>query len=116
MLPRAQVLSKQPLWSALLSHFKEAGCLVEGPLSNLKQSPVQLAKPRKASPLLPMRHPAHPLPPSLPTPLMQKPTMRLATHGLVEGVFQITHAASCGSWTLHASGALQAIACQCIRN
>ena len=47
-----QVLSRQPLWNALLSHFKEAGCLVEGPLSNLKQSPMQLAKPRKASSLL----------------------------------------------------------------
>jgi regulator of nonsense transcripts 1 len=42
-----QVLSKQPLWSALLSHFKEAGCLVEGPLSALKPSMVQLAKPKK---------------------------------------------------------------------
>lgn len=28
-------------------HFKENGCLVEGPLSNLKQSMVQFAKPRK---------------------------------------------------------------------
>ncbi len=44
-----QVLSKQPLWNALLNHFKDAGCLVEGSLSNLKQSLVQLAKPRKAS-------------------------------------------------------------------
>ena len=42
-----QVLSKQPLWNALLNHFKEAHCLVEGPLSNLKQSMVQLAKPSK---------------------------------------------------------------------
>ncbi len=42
-----QVLSKQPLWNALLNHFKEARCLVEGPLSNLKQSMVQLAKPKK---------------------------------------------------------------------
>ncbi len=43
----SQVLSKQPLWNALLNHFKEARCLVEGPLSNLKQSMVQLAKPKK---------------------------------------------------------------------
>lgn len=42
-----QVLSKQPLWNALLDHFKEMRCLVEGPLSSLKQSMVQLAKPRK---------------------------------------------------------------------
>ena len=45
-----QVLSKQPLWNALLNHFKEAHCLVEGPLSNLKQSMVQLAKPSKVLP------------------------------------------------------------------
>lgn len=45
-----QVLSKQPLWSALLTHFREAGCLVEGPLSNLKPSMVQLAKARKVCP------------------------------------------------------------------
>lgn len=46
--PSAQVLSKQPLWSALLAHFKEQRCLVEGPLSALKQSLVQLARPTKA--------------------------------------------------------------------
>ena len=44
----AQVLSKQPLWNALLAHFKEQRCLVEGPLSALKQSLVQLARPTKA--------------------------------------------------------------------
>ena len=42
-----QVLSKQPLWNALLAHFKEQRCLVEGPLSALKQSLVQLARPTK---------------------------------------------------------------------
>ena len=44
----AQVLSKQPLWNALLAHFKEQRCLVEGPMSALKQSLVQLARPTKA--------------------------------------------------------------------
>ena len=44
-----QVLSKQPLWNALLAHFKEQRCLVEGALSALKQSLVQLARPTKAS-------------------------------------------------------------------
>lgn len=43
----AQVLSRQPLWNNLLVHFKENGCLVEGPLNNLKQSMVQFARPRK---------------------------------------------------------------------
>ena len=43
-----QVLSKQALWSALLTHFREHGCLVEGPLNALKPSLVQLAKPSRA--------------------------------------------------------------------
>ena len=43
--PRA--LSKQPLWNALLSHYKENLCLVEGPLNNLKQSVVQFHKAKK---------------------------------------------------------------------
>ncbi|CAL8463239.1 g2773 [Coccomyxa elongata] len=47
ILGNPKVLSKQPLWNALLNHFKEARCLVEGPLSNLKQSMVQLAKTKK---------------------------------------------------------------------
>jgi len=47
VLGNAKVLSRQPLWNNLLVHFKENGCLVEGPLSNLKQSMVQFAKPRK---------------------------------------------------------------------
>jgi regulator of nonsense transcripts 1 len=42
-----RVLSKQPLWNNLLVHFKEAGCLVEGPLHSLKRSMVQFARPRK---------------------------------------------------------------------
>jgi regulator of nonsense transcripts 1 len=42
-----RVLSKQPLWNNLLVHFKDAGCLVEGPLSGLKHSGVQFARPRK---------------------------------------------------------------------
>jgi hypothetical protein len=54
----AQVLSKQPLWNALLNHFKEARCLVEGPLSNLKQSMVQLSKPKKVRTTLIPKHTA----------------------------------------------------------
>ena len=37
----------QALWNGLLGHYKEAGCLVEGPLAALKPSMVQLSKPRK---------------------------------------------------------------------
>lgn len=47
ILGNPRVLSKQPLWNGLLTHFKEQGCLVEGSLNNLKQSMVQLHKPRK---------------------------------------------------------------------
>lgn len=34
-------LSKQPLWNALLVHYKENSCLVEGPLTALKESIVR---------------------------------------------------------------------------
>ncbi|XP_012829085.1 PREDICTED: regulator of nonsense transcripts 1 homolog [Erythranthe guttata] len=47
ILGNPKVLSKQPLWNGLLTHFKEHECLVEGPLSNLKQSMVQFQKPKK---------------------------------------------------------------------
>ncbi|MEW5310681.1 MAG: hypothetical protein WDW38_002453 [Sanguina aurantia] len=48
ILGNPRVLSKQPLWNSLLSHFKDNGCLVEGPLTNLKQSMVQLSRPKMA--------------------------------------------------------------------
>ncbi|XP_075655939.1 regulator of nonsense transcripts 1 homolog [Castanea sativa] len=38
ILGNPKVLSKQPLWNSLLTHYKEHECLVEGPLNNLKQS------------------------------------------------------------------------------
>ncbi|PWA91994.1 regulator of nonsense transcripts 1 [Artemisia annua] len=47
ILGNPKVLSKQPLWNGLLTHFKENECLVEGPLNNLKQSMVQFQKPKK---------------------------------------------------------------------
>ncbi|GJZ38779.1 regulator of nonsense transcripts 1 homolog isoform X1 [Tanacetum coccineum] len=47
ILGNPKVLSKQPLWNGLLTHFKEHECLVEGPLNNLKQSMVQFQKPKK---------------------------------------------------------------------
>ncbi|XP_042412490.1 regulator of nonsense transcripts 1 homolog isoform X1 [Zingiber officinale] len=47
ILGNPKVLSKQPLWNSLLTHYKEHECLVEGPLSNLKQSMVQFQKPKK---------------------------------------------------------------------
>ncbi|KAL4855832.1 Regulator of nonsense transcripts 1 [Chlorella vulgaris] len=47
VLGNPKVLSKQSIWNALLYHFKENACLVEGPLTNLKQSMVQLQRPRR---------------------------------------------------------------------
>ncbi|KAF8380638.1 hypothetical protein HHK36_028127 [Tetracentron sinense] len=47
ILGNPKVLSRQPLWNGLLTHYKEHECLVEGPLNNLKQSMVQFQKPKK---------------------------------------------------------------------
>ncbi|KAG2435081.1 hypothetical protein HXX76_007168 [Chlamydomonas incerta] len=47
VLGNPRVLSRQPLWNSLLQYFKEHGCLVEGPLTNLKASMVQLHKPKR---------------------------------------------------------------------
>eukprot|EP00123_Amoebidium_parasiticum_P017682 comp23943_c0_seq1/m.42340 comp23943_c0_seq1/g.42340 ORF comp23943_c0_seq1/g.42340 comp23943_c0_seq1/m.42340 type:complete len:1071 (-) comp23943_c0_seq1:718-3930(-) len=43
----ARVLARQPLWNALLSFYKDNDCLVEGPLNNLRQSGLQVARPRR---------------------------------------------------------------------
>ena len=42
-----RVLSKNPLWAALLLHFKEYDCLVEGPLNNLQASYITLVRPKR---------------------------------------------------------------------
>ncbi|KAI8445697.1 AAA domain-containing protein [Phakopsora pachyrhizi] len=47
VLGNPKVLSKPALWHQLLTHYREANCLVEGPLNNLQVSLVQLSKPRK---------------------------------------------------------------------
>lgn len=46
LLGNPRVLSKNPLWSHLLIHFRQAGCLVEGPLNKLQKCMIQLSKPR----------------------------------------------------------------------
>lgn len=38
---------QQELWNHLLTYYKEQGVLVEGALSNLKESMMQFSKPRK---------------------------------------------------------------------
>lgn len=47
ILGNPKVLSKQPIWNSLLTHYKENDCLVEGGLNNLKHSMVAFAQPRK---------------------------------------------------------------------
>lgn len=48
ILGNPKVLSKHPLWSYLLLHFKEQRCLVEGPLNNLQESLIQFSRPKQA--------------------------------------------------------------------
>ncbi|KAJ2711106.1 ATP-dependent RNA helicase, partial [Coemansia spiralis] len=46
VLGSPKVLSRNPLWHELLSHYKHHGVLVEGPLTSLVQSTAVLSKPR----------------------------------------------------------------------
>ena len=47
LLGNPRVLSKNALWAALLLHFKEYDCLVEGPLNNLQPSYMTFSRPRR---------------------------------------------------------------------
>ncbi|KAF9261446.1 ATP dependent helicase [Marasmius fiardii PR-910] len=47
ILGNPKVLSKHPLWHDLLTHYKTKETLVEGALSNLQVSTIQLSKPRR---------------------------------------------------------------------
>lgn len=47
LLGNPRVLSKNALWAALLVHFKDYDCLVEGPLHNLQQSFMTFARPKR---------------------------------------------------------------------
>mmetsp|Transcript_11925 Transcript_11925/g.17981 ORF Transcript_11925/g.17981 Transcript_11925/m.17981 type:complete len:1012 (-) Transcript_11925:1834-4869(-) len=47
VLGNPRVLSKNPLWAALLLHFKEYDTLVEGPLNNLQSSYMTFSRPRR---------------------------------------------------------------------
>lgn len=53
LLGNPRVLSKNLLWLHLLTHFREKGSLVEGLLSRLQPSSIQLHKPRSAKPRRP---------------------------------------------------------------
>lgn len=45
ILGNPKALAKNQLWNQLLIHYREKGCLVEGPLDNLQLSTVQLTRP-----------------------------------------------------------------------
>lgn len=47
VLGNPRVLSRQAVWNGLLTHYRDRGALVEGPLNSLKQSMVQLQRPKK---------------------------------------------------------------------
>lgn len=49
ILGNARLLARNPLWNALLTHYRERGCLVEGALNNLQQSAMTLPRPRQAT-------------------------------------------------------------------
>jgi regulator of nonsense transcripts 1 len=47
LLGNPRVLSKNALWAALLLHFKDLDCLVEGPLNNLQSCYMTFARPKR---------------------------------------------------------------------
>jgi hypothetical protein len=49
IIGNAKLLSRNPLWNALLSHFQERDCLVEGPINNLTACRIVLPRPRTAN-------------------------------------------------------------------
>lgn len=48
LTPPPFLREQHPLWHHLLTHYKEKGTLVEGPLSNLQPSMIQFSKPRRS--------------------------------------------------------------------
>lgn len=48
ILGNPKVLAQQSLWASLLNHYKENEALVEGPLNHLKQSTIQIPKPKRS--------------------------------------------------------------------
>jgi regulator of nonsense transcripts 1 len=46
IIGNARLLARNPLWYALLTHFQERNCVVEGPINNLQISMISLPKPK----------------------------------------------------------------------
>ncbi|KAJ1919672.1 ATP-dependent RNA helicase [Mycoemilia scoparia] len=51
ILGNPKVLSRNQLWRELITHFKQRGCLVEGPLENLRPCLINLGRLPKPKPL-----------------------------------------------------------------
>jgi len=49
IIGNARLLARNPLWYALLTHFQERDCIVEGPLNNLQVSMINLPRPKISS-------------------------------------------------------------------
>lgn len=47
ILGNPKILARNPLWNGLINHFKDAECLVEGPLNNLTQSMMNFPPPEE---------------------------------------------------------------------
>lgn len=47
IIGNARLLSRNPLWNVLLTHFQERDCLVEGPINSLQTSMITLPKTSK---------------------------------------------------------------------
>lgn len=46
IIGNARLLARNPLWYALLCHFQERDCILEGPLNNLQPSMINLPRPK----------------------------------------------------------------------
>lgn len=46
IIGNARLLARNPLWNALLCHFQERGCLVEGSINNLQPSMISIPRAR----------------------------------------------------------------------
>lgn len=86
-----KVLSRQSLWASLLSHYREEGVLVEGPLSNLKACVISIPRPKRRQNGEFTRHtPLPPRPPPVSSngmdPEFHPPTDRTTSIDLRSGI------------------------------
>lgn len=49
IIGNARLLARNPLWNALLMHFQDRECLVEGPINNMVQTMLSLPRPKMST-------------------------------------------------------------------